>query len=248
VTVFDYWAGGLLPDIFTGCPGSIFRYLSASSPVSWDALGLVTLSTLTSDQGAEQLSVRLASILNGLLRSGLDLGTIPASRFVPIILKSGWGAEYHPWNGLQRITQSNHIGEATGDIVRSYEQYGDFFNAAANVTTAYDSEVYAPSVPWVVILLLCSLTALGAGVVGILCNVRSLAPRVFDPVYAYTYSERFGLDDRPGGGTLKIEDRARLLGDMKIRLGDLNGDSDVGHIGVARAESVSPLVYGRLYE
>ncbi|KAI0160567.1 hypothetical protein GGR57DRAFT_519424 [Xylariaceae sp. FL1272] len=219
VTAFDYWAGSIL-STFKGCSIVFIRYLSASSQSSWSISGPITLSTLVGEGPNAQLSVRLTSILNGLLRMRLDGNYIPAATFT----QPGWGGpHYMPHDGLRLISQSNNIGEPT------------------------IPKVYDPVTLWVVILLLCSLTALTVCLIGIMCDMRTLAPRIFDPVLSFTYdAEKFDLE--PGGTTLDMENRAEVLGDLQVRIGDVKHESEVGSIGFGVRDKVKPLITGRLYE
>lgn len=76
---------------------------------------------------------------------------------------------------------------------------------------------------------------------------RSLAPKRFDPVIGQTFDNPdFGLD--PGGTTLDVDDRLRLLGQLEIQIGDVRKDWDVGRISFAVKENVAPLKLGRFYE
>lgn len=159
-----------------------------------------------------------------------------------------WGPEYVPSEGLRLWTQSSDLQHVdyhmqgllpTEDILHSF--------ASTNVTTNTNIEVYQAKAVWVASLLICSLTVLCLGIFGIICKSRSLAPKRFDPVIGQTFDNPdFGLD--PGGTTLDVDDRLRLLGQLEIQIGDVRKDWDLGRLSFAVKENVAPLKLGRFYE
>lgn len=50
-----------------------------------------------------------------------------------------------------------------------------------------------------------------------------------------------------GGSTLDAMERARLLKDVEVYVGDVQGDEDVGHIAFAAGSPLRTLERGRLY-
>ncbi|KAI1332934.1 hypothetical protein F5Y16DRAFT_407492 [Xylariaceae sp. FL0255] len=245
LTAFDHWAGhALLDNILWSCQGIFLKYLTTTDPHGWSAAVPRPFSNLVGKDTADnQLSLRLASLLDGYIRSQMEPPG-PAVSFYP----TGWGQSYTPITGLRLVTQSNDVAKVTDDIDKFYRTGNlDIRDAEANVTTNHDTEVYDPVILWAVILLMCSLTGLAVGVLGIFCDFMSRAHRVFDLVYSFTYnSENFNL--KHGGTTLDIEARAEIFGDLRVRLGDLRPYSDVGYIGFALEEKVAALEHGRLYE
>ncbi|KAI1498917.1 hypothetical protein F5X99DRAFT_391829 [Biscogniauxia marginata] len=140
-----------------------------------------------------------------------------------------WGLKYLPPEGTQLLTQSfppNQtsswvIGE--GDCVNEY-----YFYAATNVTTSVTTKVYRPEIVWVTVLLICSLILIGIGILGIVCESRSLAPNRFDAVLRHTFDNpEFGAGI--GGTTLDVDERLKLLGQIEVEVGVLGKDgmSDV---------------------
>ncbi|KAI1264018.1 hypothetical protein F5Y18DRAFT_392260 [Xylariaceae sp. FL1019] len=241
LTPFDSWAGKKLSGSFRLCPRTIFIYLNANGEADWDFHNLYTTLHLADTQfGTKQLSLRTASLLDGGIRQFIGwtgrAAIGPAHEFLP---------EYAPRNGLKLITQSNNVDEALRRLEVSYLSKDIPCTAGTNATTTEYTEVYDPVIFWVVVSLTCSSTAVVVGLLGLICDLRSLAPRMFEPALSFTCDEKFGIE--PGGTTLDADDRATLLGDMRCRLGDLRPEAEVGYIGFALEENVARLKAGRLY-
>ncbi len=75
---------------------------------------------------------------------------------------------------------------------------------------------------------------------------RTLAPEMFGFVASMTYENPF-MKIPAGGGTFDAMERARLLKDVEVQIGDVNGDEDVGHIALAAGVPLRKLERGRLY-
>lgn len=243
-TAFDYWAGYALSNrtLVPFDPGDAVQYLSVSS--NQTEFGGTDYDHLVSNVTEDQLSLRLGAFINSYVQIYLMCMLVRPKESSSL----AWGPEYVPSEGLRLWTQSSDLQHVdyhiqgllpTEDILHLF--------ALTNVTTSTDIEVYQAKAVWVASLLICSLTVLCLGIFGIICESRSLAPKRFDPVIGQTFDNPdFGLD--PGGTTLDVDDRLRLLGQLEIQIGDVRKDWDVGRISFAVKENVAPLKLGRFYE
>lgn len=244
LTPFDYWAAHTLTNrsLLHFRPVEILRYLSNSTKT----LSLVNSGDdiRLSDMDNEEFSLRIGIILNTYIQSYLTQQFFRPKTSVYKI----FGPEHSPSGGLRLLSQSTKLKQIHSQLREtSNDDYWGFSYAATNVTTTYSVDVYHPIICWVVVLLLCSATLLCVGTFGIVCESRSLAPGMFDPVLSHTCNNiTFGIE--PGGSTLDVEDRLRILGHMEVRVGDIHHVSDVGYIGLAVKEKVMPMRKGRLYE
>ncbi|EMR61858.1 hypothetical protein UCREL1_11209 [Eutypa lata UCREL1] len=99
----------------------------------------------------------------------------------------------------------------------------------------------------IIILLLASGVLVGLGLFGIWRSRNLRAPDIFDPVMAFTYGNKY-IDVPEYGSTLDAKRRARLLPNVEVRLGDVDGHWGVGKVALGMAQDVHLLKKDRLYE
>jgi hypothetical protein len=84
------------------------------------------------------------------------------------------------------------------------------------------------------------------GGVALLLKHRTLGPEMFGFVTSMTYENPW-MKISQGGTTLDAMERARLLQDIEVHVGDVCGDEDIGHIAFAAGVPLRNLEKGRLY-
>ena len=79
--------------------------------------------------------------------------------------------------------------------------------------------MYKPNYTWVITLMLASTVLAATGLVGI-CELGNKGPGVFDPVIGLTYGNPY-LAISGYGSALSGTERAKMLGELRVRLGDV---------------------------
>jgi hypothetical protein len=89
--------------------------------------------------------------------------------------------------------------------------------------------VYGVNALWAALLVICSAALLLLSVFGIFVELRTVAPDIFNYVSSMTRDNPH-VNAPSGGSRLDGADRARLLGKMRVQLGDTEPQSRVGYI------------------
>lgn len=116
-------------------------------------------------------------------------------------------------------------------------------NTSATVTREFP--IYKASIPWVVTLIVCSTVLLALGIISIVVTLRLSVPDIFGFVSSLTRDNPYiHLPD--GGSSLDGEERARLLKDLKVQLGDVREEDKVGYIALRGGVSGQTARTGRV--
>jgi hypothetical protein len=126
-----------------------------------------------------------------------------------------------------------------------------FVSAATSATAAAPAEVFVCRFAWLAVLLLASGTLFLLGGAAVVLAWRStLAPDMLRCVASMTYANSSVFSTPPGGTALSAMQRARLLRNVTVRIGDTTGDNGaVGEIAFVAADErkVRSLEHRRLY-
>jgi hypothetical protein len=114
----------------------------------------------------------------------------------------------------------------------------------ANVTTT--EGIFVCSFAWFSLLMIASVVTLATGTVALLLKRRTLGPELFGFVTSMTYENPW-VKVPKGGTMLDAMERARLLKDVRVHVGDVCGDEEVGHVAFAAGVPLRKLERGRLY-
>lgn len=118
----------------------------------------------------------------------------------------------------------------------------------ANVTTL--EEIFVCNFAWLSLLLASSGVILVTGAVALVLKHKTLGPEIFGFVTSMTYENpyvKIAGGTLGGGTTMDAMERARLLKDVKVYIGDVRGNDDTGHIAMASGVPLRKLERGRLY-
>jgi hypothetical protein len=129
-------------------------------------------------------------------------------------------------------------------VVQSSES--PFIGATSTAYTTITVEIYLCNVPWLVLLMTSSLIIFGIGAMGLALKHKTLAPELFGFVTSMTYENPWVNIPR-GGTMLDATERARLLKDVEVYIGDVRGNDEVGHIALAAGVPLRKLERGRMY-
>ncbi|KAF2156613.1 hypothetical protein K461DRAFT_263645 [Myriangium duriaei CBS 260.36] len=109
----------------------------------------------------------------------------------------------------------------------------------ANTTTTV--AIFACQPAWFGVLLVSSLVLLSLSVANALLKLTITAPDVMGYVSSLTYDNPF-VPLPPGGSVLDAPERSRALYDLRVRIGDVQPESEVGRIAFAAADNEGGVV------
>jgi hypothetical protein len=87
------------------------------------------------------------------------------------------------------------------------------------------------SIPWILTLLVCSITLFLVGVLNAVVSFRTNVPDVFGFVSTLTRGSPY-VDIPYGGTTLDGIERAKLLQVLRVQLADVKEDAPIGYIAL----------------
>jgi hypothetical protein len=214
---------------------------SISQDVAWANLSLVpkdvfstrlSLAINTFYQASVQPTGYFGNLPQNLSLYGPD--TIPATDINAYLPKnlSATDHTFTDWYGTFEIgiqsIESPFIGSTT----------------TANVTTV--EGIFVCNFAWFSLLMVASAVTLIIGTAALILKRRTLGPEMFGFVTSMTYENPWVK--LPEGGTmLDAMERARLLKDVRVHVGDVRGDEEVGHVAFAAGVPIRKLERGRLY-
>lgn len=141
----------------------------------------------------------------------------------------------------------------TSDQSISTEVYDEtlppFLPISTNSTITVTTELYSCNYLWFSFLLLSSCILFMLGSVGTALSHLCHAPDMMGYVSSFTYNNPY-MSVPSGGESLGAMERARLLRDVKVKIGDARVDDEVGHVVFAtldHAELIGDLKSDKLY-
>ncbi|KAE9974526.1 hypothetical protein BLS_010048 [Venturia inaequalis] len=176
--------------------------------------------------------------------SSIDKGDL--SQRIQILYNTFWSATF----GAQHI-----VGQTSNDL-SYYDQApivaGTSENISFNSTSAsgvrYGEQRLHCDWVFVVLLLVTSTILLGAGLTSVYLKKMTLAPDILGYASSAAHDNPYFPIDRSYSTHLDGLERARALEDVKVIIGDVKGDSDVGHIAFAAVRpGIQRLRKGRVY-
>jgi hypothetical protein len=125
-----------------------------------------------------------------------------------------------------------------------------FCSRSTRATLTRTVEVYTYNKLWLALLFASSAVLLATGLVGKVLERRTLAPDMLGYVASMTYNNPYlALPDHDGGGGAALDamQRVRLLGNMRVKFGDVRGDEEVGRLAFTLDSDTRALEKGRKY-
>jgi hypothetical protein len=129
---------------------------------------------------------------------------------------------------------------------KTYDSEIYFIGATTNATVSTTHQVFACNFAWLSLLLAAASAVLLIGVGSLVLKRKTLGPEMFGYVASLTYENPF-IKIPEGGSMLDAMERARLLKDVEVSVGDVRGSEAVGHIALAAGVPVRKLERGRMY-
>ncbi|QDS69062.1 hypothetical protein FKW77_009901 [Venturia effusa] len=151
---------------------------------------------------------------------------------------------------------AQHIVGQTSTNLSYYDQApimaGTNMNISFNSTTAsgvrYGEQRLHCDWVFVVLLLVTSIILLCAGLISVYLKEKTLAPDILGYASSAAHENPYFPTNRTYSTHKDGLQRARALEDVKVMIGDVKGDSDVGHIAFAAVQpGVQRLRKGRVY-
>ncbi|KAH4111389.1 hypothetical protein HBI64_005360 [Parastagonospora nodorum] len=139
-----------------------------------------------------------------------------------------WYAEFEIQTQIKQTFMSPFIGATT----------------TANVTTT--EGIFVCNFAWFSLLMVASIVTLATGATALVLKRLTLGPELFGFVTSMTYENPW-VKIPQGGTMLDAMERARLLKDVQVYVGDVRGEEDVGHVALAAGVPLRKLERGRLY-
>lgn len=209
-------------------PSELFLNDSNASPVKIGIQDyqMVNMTTIDPELLADRGSMLLNTALQVFMAPAGFNGDLPSSNM------SLYGPPHIP---------------ADGGNMSGISQMAPFVGANTTAKVTEFFEVIQPDYAWVVVLLLSSAALVSVGIAGMWLGYHVKGPDVFDPLMGLTYNNPH-LNIPGHHSTLSASDRARLLKDLTVRLGDVHPYSELGKISLGQTAEVKRLVKGRLYE
>jgi hypothetical protein len=224
---------------------SAFPFVQRAGQLDYD-VAYTNLSVVT----PEVFSQRLSLVLN----TYYQLTTQPTGYFGGLSRNlSLYGPDTLPVTDLNMYLPSNLSATentftdwyATFELVVQRSE-SPFIGATSTAYTTTTEEIYLCNVPWLVLLMTSSVVIFSIGAMGLALKHKTLAPELFGFVTSMTYENPWVKIPR-GGTMLDATERAKLLKDVEVYIGDVRGDEDVGHIALAAGVPLRKLERGRMY-
>jgi hypothetical protein len=218
---------------------------------------LATGSVHNGDTSPTEYYVRGAHIPFGTATAGLPgLATLPNDLFA---IRMGQLMNTYLQLSLAPLAYTGDLPGPNEDVWKtsnksiSTEVYDEtlppFLPISSNSTITVTTEVYKCNYLWFSLLLVSSCLLLMLGSVGTALSHLCHAPDMMGYVSSFTYNNPY-MSVPPGGESLGAMERARLLRDVKVKIGDARVDDEVGHVVFAtldRAKAVGDLSLAKLY-
>ncbi|GAB7348218.1 hypothetical protein MBLNU459_g6215t1 [Dothideomycetes sp. NU459] len=106
----------------------------------------------------------------------------------------------------------------------------------ANATTTTTHEIYSCNYLWLAFMLSSAFILLGVGMVGVALDLKCQAPDMMGYVTSQTYDNPY-VRLPCGGGPMSAMERARLLKDVRVKIGDARQKEAIGHVVLATLDS-----------
>jgi hypothetical protein len=123
------------------------------------------------------------------------------------------------------------------------------FYLLASALATYALPTFICHMYWLAVLLLATTAMLVSGAATAIMNMTRRGPDILESFSTVSRDNRY-IDEESPGSTLDSDSRARNLRDIKVMLGDVAHEEEVGHIAIATTRNcmVARLHGQRLYD
>ncbi|CAN9296662.1 unnamed protein product [Alternaria alternata] len=223
-----------------------FQLASPTSNLEMNS-GWVNLSELSPEVFANRLALVLNTYYQLTIAPNAYLGNLPQSN------SSAFGLDTKPVNDVNVYLPQNTTTQNTSYTnwyhpfsVATYDRGLFFIGATTNATISKTHDIYICNFAWLSLLLVAAVAIFLVGAGSLILKRQTLGPEMFGFVTSMTYENPY-LNVPKGGNTLDAMERARLLKDVDVHIGDVCANDDVGHIAFAAGIPMRKLERGRMY-
>ncbi|KAF2132323.1 hypothetical protein P153DRAFT_188919 [Dothidotthia symphoricarpi CBS 119687] len=225
---------------------SSFRLVSPTANYG-DNAGWVDLSSLAPDVFARRLALLLNTYYQLTIAPNAYLGNLPQANF------SAFGPDTLPVKDVDAYLPSN-ISVKNTTFPNWYTPFQDktynedlyFIGATTNATISKTHDIFVCNFAWLGMLFIAASIVFITGVACLCLKRQTLGPDMFGFVTSMTYENQY-VKLPIGGSMLDAMERARLLKDVEVYVGDVCGEEEVGHIAFATGVPPRKLDRERLY-
>lgn len=223
-----------------------FQLVSPTTDMGNNA-GWVDLASVEPKLFAKRLALLLNTYYQLTIAPNAFLGDLPQTNM------SAFGPETFPIGDVDAFLPKN-VSSRNTSFENWYNTFQSntynsgiyFIGATTNATISKPYPVFVCNFVWMSLLLVSSSTVLLIGAASLILKKRTLGPEMFGFVTSMTYENKY-IKIPEGGSMLDAMERARLLKDVEVYVGDVHGNEDVGHIALAAGVPMRKLERGRLY-
>ncbi|KAG9686057.1 hypothetical protein KCU95_g12317, partial [Aureobasidium melanogenum] len=209
---------------------------------------LATGSIHNSDTSPTEYYIRGAHVPFGTAIAGLDgLSTISNDIFA---IRMGQLMNTYLQLSPAPLAYTGDLPDPSGSVWKTSNQsintevYDDtlppFLPMSSNTTITLTNGLYRCNYFWFSFLLVSSCILLILGSAGTALSHLCSAPDMMGYVSSFTYNNPY-MNVPPGGESLGAMERARLLRDVKVKIGDARADDEVGHVVFATLDLPDPI-------
>ncbi|KAJ2902875.1 hypothetical protein MKZ38_010686 [Zalerion maritima] len=266
-TPFDYWAFIALKGLTEVSTWNSTEHADTASPAQRylkDSSALPVTGTKSLIQGLQErldiasipsdtFALRASALLNTYIQ--VMMAEVALAGDLPTLNMSIYGPGHIPAEGLtmnasawENVAQRSWFPgrRIVPNFWLELAEEAPFIGATTTASVTTFKLVFRPNTVWVVVLGISSLALVALGIVGIYLSSRTIGPDVFDPVMGLTYTNP-NLQLPTNGTVIGAADRARLLHDLEVKLGDVGAPGLIGRIGLGTREGTKGLVDQRMY-
>jgi len=142
------------------------------------------------------------------------------------LLNTFWQAGTLPYTSYASLSP-----EDVKDIINNASPANPVYFGNTTAQTQLSRTHYKCSIVWGVILLVCCLVLLVAGLLNLLLGLRIRGPDFLGYVSSLTRDNKY-CPTPEGGSTMNGDERSRLLKDLRVQLVDTN-KQDIGHLAIS---------------
>ncbi|KAH8679752.1 hypothetical protein BGZ60DRAFT_428059 [Tricladium varicosporioides] len=211
----------------------------------------------------------IASIISGEASLGMNEGQTPLLSVTPkefsdrfgqmlntFVYGSMWNSTPYiigaPFEGIEysRIGGNNasFVVAETQDLVAMIQNQTVAFTVPATLITTF--RVYKVDYPWLIAFLICTIVMLLAAIIGVYYSRQTIVPDYLGFVSSLAKESPY-IRMPDVGVNMDGMDKARLVKDVKVRLGDIAESAEtsgqIGRLAFARMQETKPVKKGKLY-
>lgn len=144
------------------------------------------------------------------------------------------------------VTRNDPYAESPSTLNKTTgEPFTPLMMNKTEALVTWEVPVYKRNAGWIACLIICSGVLLAVGLFSLVLSFHVTSPDVFNYVSSFTRDNPY-VDAPEGGSALCGAERARLLKNMRVQIGDVDADKEVGYIALRSVVNKKDCVEGRV--